>query len=608
MSIHSKVLKSTLASSAVFLAALPYADNWEPGNGYRSAPLSVLSAGKTGFVLMPPTATGIHFTNRLAAERYLTNQILLNGSGVTAGDVDGDGLVDLYFCSLDGANVLYRNLGNWKFEDVTEKAGVTCSGLAASGAVLADLDGDGDLDLIVNSVGGGTHTFFNDGHGHFKEVQAGLNPGKGGMSMALADIDGDGYLDLYLANYRAETIRDHPQTHLHGNTINGKRVIFTVNGRPVSEPDLVGRYTLSEEGKVVEHGEADLLLHNNGHGQFVPLSFTDGTFLDQDGKPLTEPPYDWGLSIMFRDINGDGAPDIYVCNDFATEDRIWINEGKGKFRALPRLAVRHTSLFSMGIDFADLNRDGFDEFFVADMVSRSHSKRQLQVGDLPRYFPRIGGIDDRPQYSHNTLFLNRGDGTYAEIAYLSGVPASEWSWTPIFLDVDLDGFEDLLITTGHELEMMNADVSNRAEAIKAQKKLSIPEQLNLRKMFPRLDAPNVAFRNRGDMTFDDVSAAWGFDARGVSHGMCFVRSGRGRGPGCGGEQFERGGGSVSQRECGAAGGGAPEGAGGQHARDRGEDLALRRRGAGAKPGDDLRGPVFVRGRCDAGVCGRDTEQ
>jgi len=503
---------------------LLFADSWQPGAGVRSAALRVPSTGKPGFVQLSPTVTGILFTNHLSAVLYLTNQIYLNGSGVAAGVTDGDGLVDLYFCGLDGPNALYRNLGNWRFEEITETAGVACPNLDATGAAFADLDGDGDLDLIVNSVGGGTHIFLNDGKGRFTEANNGLplNPGKGGMSLALADMDGDGDLDLYIANYRADTIRDHPQTRLHGDLVKGKPAVLSVNGRPVTEPDLVGRFTLSENGKIIEHGEADVLLRNDGGGRFTPLSFTNGAFLNAEGQPLSEPPYDWGLSVMFRDMNGDGAPDLYVCNDFASEDRIWINDGKGRFRALARLALRETSMFSMGIDFADLNRDGLDEFIVLDMLSRSHAKRQLQVGDLPLTFVGIGQIDNRPQYSRNTLFLNRGDGTYAEIAQFSGLRASEWSWTPIFLDVDLDGFEDLLITTGHELEMMNADVSNRAEQMKAQRKLSISEQLALRKMFPRLDAPNVAFRNRGDLTFEDASTAWGFDTPGVSHGMCLA--------------------------------------------------------------------------------------
>jgi enediyne biosynthesis protein E4 len=522
MTFRPKVSSFALAG-CLFLCrvALGHAE-WQNSAGFRSAPLPVPTAGKAGFVQLPAAIAGILFTNQLAAARYLTNQIYLNGSGLAAGDVDGDGLADLYFCGLDNHNVLYRNLDDWKFEDITALAGVACPNLDATGVALADMDGDGDLDLIVNSVAGGTHVFLNDGKGHFGEAAEVLNGGKGAMSLALADIDGDGYLDLYLANYRAVTIRDHPQTHLHGNTVDGKPVILSVNGRPVTEPDLVGRFTLSETGKILEHGEADVLFRNQGGLRFSALSFTDGTFLDEEGKRLTNPPYDWGLSVMFRDLNGDGAPDIYVCNDFDSEDRIWINDGKGRFRAIPKLALRQTSMFSMGIDFADINRDGLDDCIVLDMLSRSHPKRHLQVGDLPLTYPRIGEINNRPQYSHNSLFLNRGDGTYAQIAYYSGVQASEWSWTPVFLDVDLDGYEDLLVTTGHELEMMNADVAERIAQMKAQKRLSIAEQLNLRKLFPRLDAPNVAFRNRGDWTFEDTSAAWGFDARGVSHGMCLA--------------------------------------------------------------------------------------
>src|SRR5947208_8134126 len=522
MTFRFKVPGFLFAGCFLFPGVLLCAGEWETGSGFRSAPLRVPSEGKPGFVQLLPATTGIFFTNGLAAERYLTNQIYLNGSGVAAGDVDGDGWVDLYFCRLDGPNALYRNLGNWKFEDITDKAGVGCADLDATGAALADVDGDGDLDLIVNSVGGGTHVFLDDGKGHFTELRPPLNPGKAGMSLALADIDGDGDLDLYIANYRAETIRDHPQTHLHGDTVNGKPVILSVNGRSVTEPDLIGRFSLSESGKIEEHGEADVLLRNEGGGKFTPVSFTDGTFLDEEGKPLKEPPYDWGLSVMFRDINDDGAPDIYLCNDFASEDRIWINDGKGKFRAMNRLALRQTSMFSMGIDFADLNRDGRDEFIVLDMLSRIHAKRQLQVGVLPLTSSGIGVMDNRPQYSHNTLFLNRGDGTYAQVAHFCGVQASEWSWTPVFLDVDLDGYEDLLITTGHELEMLNADVAERIQQMKAQGKLSIAEQLNLRKLFPRLDTTKVVFRNRGNLVFEDVSAAWGFDSRGVSHGMCLA--------------------------------------------------------------------------------------
>src|SRR2546426_732273 len=168
--------------------------------------------------------------------------------------------------------------------------------------------------------------------------------------------------------------------------------------------------------------------------------WTDGTFLDEDGRPLSAPPYDWSYTAMFRDMNGDGTPDLYVCNDNDSPDRIWINDGGGRFRAIARLAVRQTSLSSMGVDFADLNRDGFDEFMVVDMLSREHGVRHQQLADR-HPLHSVGEIENRPQSGRNTLFLNRGDGTYAEIAQFSGLEASDWSWLPVFLDVDLDGYE-----------------------------------------------------------------------------------------------------------------------------------------------------------------------
>ena len=294
-----------------------FAYDWVEGTGYRSAPLMVVGSGHAGFEAMAGVVTGVGFTNHLAENRYLTNQIYLNGSGVAVGDVDGDGLCDLYFCGLDGANALYKNLGGFRFEEIAAGAGVACDGIASTGAVLVDIDGDGDLDLWVSSINGGTHGFLNDGRGHFAELHPGvpLNSGKAGMSMALADMDGDGDLDLYVSNYRIVTVRDQPNTRYRIRKENDRYAVVLVNGRPVTEPDLVGRFSV-EPGRVIENGEADVLYRNEG-GRFVPLAFTDGSFLDEQGQPLSEPLYDWGLSVMFRDINQDGAPDLYVCNDFS---------------------------------------------------------------------------------------------------------------------------------------------------------------------------------------------------------------------------------------------------------------------------------------------------
>src|SRR3989454_877447 len=181
---------------------------WTGSNGCRSAPLPVPKTGKPGFSLLGPAETGILLTNHLSDEKAAENQIRLIGSGVALGDVDGDGWCDIYLCRLEGPNALYRNLGNWKFEDITASAGVACPDQYSTGAVLADVDGDGDLDLLVNALGGGTRLFLNDGKGHFTEApNCGLFRKGGATSMALADIDGDGDLDLYVANYRTNTIR-----------------------------------------------------------------------------------------------------------------------------------------------------------------------------------------------------------------------------------------------------------------------------------------------------------------------------------------------------------------------------------------------------------------
>ena len=497
---------------------------WTVGSGFRSAPLSIQPSETVGFAGLDPALTGINFTNVLARARYMKNQIYLNGSGVTAGDVDGDEKVDVFFAGLDGKNRLFKNLGDWRFEDITDRAGVGAANIASTGCAFADIDGDGDLDLLVNSVGQGTHLFTNDGSGKFvwQTQRRAPNSGKGGMSLALADVDGDGDLDLYLANYRTWTYRDHPRPKIRGNRINGKPVVVSFNSRPSTDPDLVGRFSLTENNKIIENGEIDAFFLNDGSGRFKQVTFGGGTFLDESGATWNEQPFDWGLSVMFRDMNGDLAPDLYVCNDFSAPDRVWMNDGHGKFQLMSALALRNTSRFSMGIDFADIDRDGHDDFVVMDMLSRDHERRMVQMGEAP--LGREVGDDllHRPQFSRNTMYRNRGDGTYAEVAYLAGTHAAEWAWTPAFIDVDLDGFEDLLVTNGHERDALNAEVRTQIEKQVQDPKLSRNDILLLSNLYERLATPNVAFRNRGDFTFEDVSEAWGFAKSEVSHGMALA--------------------------------------------------------------------------------------
>ena len=488
-------------------------------DGYQVIPLSVPPTGKVGFTKVDLSKTGIHFSNSVSDFQISVNRLVEDGSGIAAGDIDGDGLCDLYFCNLSGHNALYRNLGNWRFEDITAAAGVACEGQISTGATFADVNGDGYLDLLVTALGKGTRLFLNDGKGHFKEaVDSGLIQRFGSRTMALADVEGNGSLDLYVANYRTTTARDSP--------IGVK--VKKVGGKWEVPPDYRERFVAesSSHGNLalLELGEPDILYHNDGHGHFEPVSWTGGRFLDEDGKPLTSPPLDWGLSAMFRDLNGDGLPDLYVCNDYFTPDRVWINQGKGIFRAVPSLAFRKTCYAAMAVDFADINRDGFDDIFVTEMLSRDHVRRMVQHSLLEMLpVPSWGwgwtmGEGTRPvQVMRNTLSLNRGDGTYAEIAQYSGVQASEWSWGLLFCDVDLDGYEDLLIANGHGRDLANSDALSEMDRL--PKAIDPSERLKTLHLFPPLTVPHLAFRNRGDLTFEDMSHAWGFDVVGTANGM-----------------------------------------------------------------------------------------
>lgn len=479
---------------------------------------------RAGFTRLPAGQTGVAFTNVLSDERSIANRNLLSGSGVAAGDVDADGKADLYFCGLDSNNKLFRNLGGWRFEDITDQAGVACAGQDSTGAAFADVDGDGDLDLLVNALGGGTRLFKNEGGGRFRETtaEARLASRHGSMSMALADIEGDGDLDLYVCNFFPTTIKDQPRARFSITPMEGRPVVTAVNGRPATDADLTNRFVFTPSGEVLEYGQADDFFRNDGQGRFSRISFTDGTFLDEDGRPLNSAPQDWGLAVQFHDLNADGAPDLYVCNDLFTPDRIWINDGRGRFRAIARTSIRNISSFSMGVDFGDLNRDGHVDFFVVDMLSRDTLKRLVQVSSMDNFQWPPGLYDNRPQFSRNTLHINRGDGTFAELAYFAGLEASDWSWGPIFLDVDLDGYEDILVTNGQWRDFQNADMAARIDSARASRQLTAADIARLQREIPRLDTRNVAFRNRGNLTFEEVGERWGFADPGVSQGMALA--------------------------------------------------------------------------------------
>ena len=492
-------------------------------NGHRARPLEVVpnSPNEVGFTSLNPQGSLLSFGNHIPTELYRTNQILLNGSGVSLSDVNGDGHTDIFATSVGGENAVLLNKGNWSFEDITKTAGVGLEGVYSTGSVLSDLDGDHDPDLLVSTLQDGTFLFRNNGQGVFTDVtaQSGIKTGVGGMSITVGDYDLDGYLDIYVTNYRASALMDVPNARMNLGVKDGKKIITDFNGRSVTEPDLMNRFYVDERGGIGEYGEPDSLFRNLGDLRFERISFTEGAFLDDEGKALEEPPYDWGLAAAFRDINQDGLPDLYVCNDFDTPDRIWINQGNGRFRALRKDAMRQSSWFSMGVDFADVNRDGKDDFLTLDMLGSSHRARMTQLGDIAPAQHLIQNPFARPQFLKTCLFVNMGDSSYSEVSQFAGLAATDWAWCPAFLDVDLDGWEDLLVTNGNERDGRNLDVAAVLKQLRAQNVMSDDRIFTERMRFPRLPSANQAYRSNQDGTFTELGSEWGFAHLGVSHGM-----------------------------------------------------------------------------------------
>lgn len=481
---------------------------WQEAPDHRWLSLDVDGRETGGFEILPPNRTGIVAGNDLPEAMALENRTLADGSGVTLGDVDGDGRADVYLCRIAGPNALYRNLGGWRFEDITERAGVGLADRASTGAAFTDVDGDGDLDLIVTASGQPNSLLLNDGSGVFTDVSedAGLRVSRASRSLTLADVDGDGDLDLYVTNNKTRVARDlfPPEDRT------SERIMVRRGERYEVVPEFADHYRVTRIGDFVhrfELAEEDEFYLNDGAGRFELVSFIGGRFLDENGLPLTEAPRDWGLSARFHDLNGDAVPDLYVCNDFESPDHIWINDGGGTFRAAEFEIVRTTSLACMTIDFADVNRDGVEDFFTADMEGVDDVRRKRILAQMLPDTTGPGDLTVRPQRPRNTLQLNRGDGTYADLAQMAGIRGSDWTWGALFLDVDLDGYEDLLLTTGHAWDLLDADLQVQAAAARGQIDWQVENRL-----YPPLLLPNLAFRNRGDSTFEERSRQWGFGA------------------------------------------------------------------------------------------------
>jgi len=454
----------------------------------------------------PADSTGVQFANPLAesADLNILNYLYYyNGGGVAVGDVNGDDRPDLYFTANEGDNALYLNQGHFQFEDVTAAAGVAGTGDWTTGVSMADVNGDGRLDLYVSVVSdfeglsGHNQLYINQGADEsgiptFTEEAASYGLDHRGFSTQAAffDYDGDGDLDVYLLNHAVHATKTYGRTSL----------------RRERDPR-----------------SGDKLYENR-----------DGTFVDvSDAAGILGGAVGYGLGVVVTDVDTNGCPDLYVANDFHENDYLYLNNCDGTFDERIQTATQHVSHSSMGVDAGDVNNDGRPDIMVTDMLpwqeeivktsvtSESYDVRQIQVD-----------YGYHHQYARNTLQLNQGgpsqDGLpgtprFSDVGYLAGVEATDWSWAPLFADFDLDGRQDLFVSNGIYRRPNDLDYINYVSNREIQQSLQeiTKDNLGLLKRMPQIPIPNAAFRNEGNLQFSDVAADWGLGDAGFSNGAAY---------------------------------------------------------------------------------------
>lgn len=450
------------------------------------------------FIRLPIQKTGIDFINTLTeTEEFNIVEYLYfyNGGGVAAGDINNDGLVDLYFSSNQGPNKLYLNKGGMVFEDITLSAGLASDHPWKTGVSMVDINGDGLLDIYVCRLGnwkgivGKNELYINNGNLTFTESaeEYGLDFQGFSTHAAFFDFDKDGDLDMYLLNHAVHTERSYG----------------------------------GAESRYFDDGLAgDRLYRNNldkGEKKFTGITQEAGIFSSRIG---------YGLGIGISDINNDGWPDIYVSNDFNENDYLYINQMDGTFKEQISSGVNYTSRFSMGSDFADFNNDGWIDFITMDMLPNDEIIQKMSAGeDSEEVYQLKLGFGFERQVSRNSLQLNNTNGTFSEIGQYSGVYATDWSWAALFADFDNDGWKDLFVSNGivrrpNDLDYMNF-ITNPELKEGLQNKTNISD-LELAEKMPPGDVSNFIFNNNGDLTFRDVSHEWGISGKNISNGAIYV--------------------------------------------------------------------------------------
>ena len=463
---------------------------------YSKSLAEVASRSDTRFEIVADC--GVNHVNHLKREHHL--KLVETGSGVAIGDYDADGLPDIYLLSTDGPNHLYRNLGGFKFEDVTELAGVDGSvagqDVWGAGASFADIENDGDLDLFVCNMGSRNLLYVNQGDGTFVESAntAGLAYEGASKVASFCDYDQDGDVDMYLLTNQVREFQ-------------GKAKVNMVDGVP-TVPEEYRDFFQAVEGRLVHAGERDYLFQNNGDGTFVEVSQAAGI----SG-------HDLGLSVTWLDFDNDGWLDIYVGNDFKTPDHLYRNNGDGTFEDVISSVTHHTPWFSMGADSGDLNNDGLVDMMIADMSGTSHYKQKVNMGDMADsgWFLVYGAPR---QYMRNALFANTGAGRFIDLAFMADLDSTDWTWSVRFADLDNDGLQDIFITNGHARNSNDSDIAN--EFKDKLKTLTKEEVVELGFDIPPLLEKNLAYRNKGDFDFEPCGDDWNLDLEGVSNGAAFA--------------------------------------------------------------------------------------